>query len=259
MAADGVNKLNIILVHGQRKLNVTLVLPHEEVGDCLTVGHLAREVEKVTSVFVRHQRLFFNGKTMSNPLDVLSHLGVKQGSKIMLIGRPNVVDETPEEQAVRVTGKRTADLGKDFSNFIYEIDGVSSKKKKMNSEGDEDDDDPDYVPTASESATSSLSQYSDAEKVDSIKGVLRPPGRFRGMDRLKVGLKWFTKEFTQMWKSLKMLDINESTDLNTKRCSVVARLERYLNQCDQMAYGISSSMVMLDCKVMMIGERLKPN
>ena len=41
----------------------------------------------------------------------------------------NVIDETPGERTVRVIGKRTIDLGKDFSKFIHELDGVSSVSK----------------------------------------------------------------------------------------------------------------------------------
>ncbi|KAK2176260.1 hypothetical protein NP493_669g01058 [Ridgeia piscesae] len=260
MAADGVDRLKVVLVHGQRKLNISLLLPHSEVGDCLTVGHLAREVEKVTQVFIRHQKLFFNGKLMCNPSDVLSQLGIKQGSKIMLVGRPNVIDETPGERTVRVIGKRTIDLGKDFSKFIHELDGVSSKKKKLvDSEGDDDDDedDPDYIPSSSESTESTASHKSDPESVLWSQGVLRPPGRFRGMDRLKVGLEWFTREFTDMWKTVSMLEDNEMTEVSTRKHMIIARLERLLDQCDKMKYGISSAIVLLDCNVMMLGERLK--
>jgi len=45
--------------------------------------------------------------------------------------------------------------------------------------------------------------------------------------------------------------------LDMKLCLCVCLSQRLLDQCDKMKYGISSAIVLLDCNVMMLGERLK--
>ena len=45
------------------------------------------------------------------------------------------------------------------------------------------------------------------------------------MDRLKVGLEWFTREFTDMWKTVSMLEDNEMTEVSTRKHMIIARLE----------------------------------
>ena len=57
------------------------------------------------------------------------------------------------------------------------------------------------------------------------QGQLCMPGRFRGFDKLRFDLRWFTKQFKDMWRAVSLLDIQEMTDLSRQRKKAVARLE----------------------------------
>ncbi|XP_023931622.1 BAG family molecular chaperone regulator 1-like [Lingula anatina] len=124
MAADGVNELRLKLVHGQSHHNLLLALPTEEAGDVLTVRHLAKEVFIATGVPIPGQRLIFKGKSLKDPSEHLSKLGMKQDSKIMLIGKKPSPFEDAILNQLSTVEKAQEKTEKKQSEITLELDGI---------------------------------------------------------------------------------------------------------------------------------------
>ncbi|XP_048254224.1 BAG family molecular chaperone regulator 1-like isoform X1 [Haliotis rufescens] len=137
MAADGVDCLKLQLVHGPdrhdlyvpisgpRKHELGMCLPEEEAGDVLTVGHLTKAVTELTEIPQTCQRLIFKGRSLTKLDESLSSLGVKQGSKIMLLGKkPESVDMV-DEQKLKTAEKELGRLSKTMSDISQELDGIN--------------------------------------------------------------------------------------------------------------------------------------
>ncbi|KAL5020305.1 hypothetical protein ScPMuIL_003197 [Solemya velum] len=124
MAADGVNTLKLQIVHGQEKRELCLTLPSEEAGELLTVHHLKADIDRLYDIPPDCQKLIFKGKSLSNSADSLVKQGLKNGSKVMLIGKkPPPVDDARLKKLKSVDSSLDS-LETKLSEITYELDGI---------------------------------------------------------------------------------------------------------------------------------------
>ncbi|GFO03014.1 Bag family molecular chaperone regulator 1-like [Plakobranchus ocellatus] len=89
--------MELILIFGQKKLPMLVSLDgSDRPGECLTIGHLSDAVFEVSQVEASRQKLIHRGKTLfkNDPHSMqasfqtdLASLGIKNGDRIMLLGR----------------------------------------------------------------------------------------------------------------------------------------------------------------------------
>ncbi|XP_032092930.1 BAG family molecular chaperone regulator 1 [Thamnophis elegans] len=77
-----------------------------------TVHDLALLTEQVTGVPVSFQKLIYKGKSLKEMEQPLSTLGVKNGCKVMLIGKRNSPEEETELKKLKVLEKSVEQLAK---------------------------------------------------------------------------------------------------------------------------------------------------
>ncbi|XP_064597054.1 BAG family molecular chaperone regulator 1-like [Liolophura sinensis] len=124
MAAEAVTSLKLQLVYGQHKEDFQLTLPSDEAGGVLQVKHLAKRVEEMTGVPPASQRLIFKGKSLKDPNALLVPDGIKNGSKIMLIGKKLVAGETEEIQKLSKMEAAIVKEEKKLSEITSDLDGI---------------------------------------------------------------------------------------------------------------------------------------
>ncbi|KGL79170.1 BAG family molecular chaperone regulator 1, partial [Tinamus guttatus] len=95
------------------------VASHQDDGEP-TLQDMALLIEQVTGVPVPFQKLIYKGKSLKEMEQPLSALGVKNGCKVMLIGKRN----SPEEEAEL---KKLKDLEKS-------VDQIANKLEEVNKE-----------------------------------------------------------------------------------------------------------------------------
>ncbi|XP_067667619.1 BAG family molecular chaperone regulator 1-like isoform X2 [Haliotis asinina] len=136
MAADGVDCLKLQLVHGPRKHELGMCLPQEEAGDVLTVRHLTEAVADLTEIPQANQRLIFKGRSLTKLDESLTSLGVKQGSKIMLLGKKPESVDVVDEQKLKKAEAELERLSKTLSDITHELDGINKGflEKKLQSQ-----------------------------------------------------------------------------------------------------------------------------
>ncbi|CAH1797550.1 unnamed protein product [Owenia fusiformis] len=125
MADEGKKqKIELLLIHGQKKHEVTVSLPEGEAEGDLTVEQLSREVERTTQVPMANQKLIFKGKSLTDVHAKLCDVGLKPNSKVMLIGKREDLDENI---SLRTLGAIELDIEKEekqINDIIRDLDGV---------------------------------------------------------------------------------------------------------------------------------------
>ncbi|TSK82174.1 BAG family molecular chaperone regulator 1 [Bagarius yarrelli] len=88
--ADGT--VTVTVAHGSSKHNITLT---GQDGNEPVLKDLSEALAQVTGVPEACQKIIFKGKSLREMDERLSNLGIKQGCKLMMIGKRN----SPEEEA----------------------------------------------------------------------------------------------------------------------------------------------------------------
>ncbi|KAM8967323.1 BAG family molecular chaperone regulator 1 [Pelodytes ibericus] len=141
--------LAITLIHGSEKHKVQL----DGLGAGLdenyepTVQDMALVVEKITGVPLTSQKLIFKGKSLKEMDHTLSAVGVKNGCKVMLIGKKNCPEEdselkklkdlekSVEQMAVKVddVNKELTGIQKGFLNKTLQVEALNKLDKRIKS------------------------------------------------------------------------------------------------------------------------------
>ncbi|XP_052265093.1 BAG family molecular chaperone regulator 1-like isoform X2 [Dreissena polymorpha] len=124
MAAEKPKSLKLQLIHGTNKHDISLVLAPDQAGDTFCVKHLMTEVEKRTQIPPEAQKLIFKGQSLKNGEVELDKIGIKNGVKVMLIGKkPTPVDDKETSALGQVEGLFDKE-SKKLSEITYELDGI---------------------------------------------------------------------------------------------------------------------------------------
>ncbi|XP_057279008.1 BAG family molecular chaperone regulator 1 isoform X1 [Pezoporus wallicus] len=117
MAASGA-AVTVTVTYSNEKHNIQ-VASQQENGEP-TLQDMALLIEQVTGVPVPFQKLIYKGKSLRELEQPLSALGVKNGCKVMLIGKRN----SPEEEAEL---KKLKDLEKSVEQIANKLDEVNKE------------------------------------------------------------------------------------------------------------------------------------
>ncbi|KAK6173162.1 hypothetical protein SNE40_016670 [Patella caerulea] len=96
MAVFGKVELFLNVSYGSKKFAIKLKLPDDDTGDVLTVKHLMEAVAEVAEIKPENQKLIYKGRSLTDPSQTLVGLGVKDGAKIMLLGKKSVAHDTED-------------------------------------------------------------------------------------------------------------------------------------------------------------------
>ncbi|KAL9965603.1 hypothetical protein ACROYT_G029428 [Oculina patagonica] len=121
--ADEVDEemLKFTLVHGSKKYPIELPI---DGGEEPTVDDLADLAAQLTEVPRGSQRLIFKGQSLTQFSLPLSSLGLKKGSRVMLIGKK--FDPLHEEnmKAILAAEKKADDIEKRLTENLEELQGI---------------------------------------------------------------------------------------------------------------------------------------
>ncbi|KAJ7333177.1 BAG molecular chaperone regulator 1 [Desmophyllum pertusum] len=114
--------LKLTLVHGSKKYPVELPINGSDEGP--TVEDLSNLATQLTEVPRGSQRLIFKGHSLTDFTQPLKSLGIKKGSKIMLIGKK--FDPLDEEnmKVILAAEKNADDIEKRLTENIEEVQGI---------------------------------------------------------------------------------------------------------------------------------------
>ncbi|XP_077989745.1 BAG family molecular chaperone regulator 1-like [Glandiceps talaboti] len=126
MAAP-IEKLCVTLVHAsvKHKLEVTKSDTDSDNTD-LIVLDILEAARKVTGVPIHAQKLICKGKSLKDPNQSLQAAGIKDGSKIMIIGKKTNPDEEANYTIISTEEKKAENLEKKQKELEKEVEGIEN-------------------------------------------------------------------------------------------------------------------------------------
>ncbi|XP_053570567.1 BAG family molecular chaperone regulator 1 [Bombina bombina] len=109
--------IDVILTHGSDRHKVLVVA--QEPNDEPTLQDLALAAEKITGVAIGSQKLIYKGKSLKEMEEKMLTVGIKNGCKIMLIGKKCSPEEDAELKKL-----------KDFEKSVEQLEGKLEEVKK---------------------------------------------------------------------------------------------------------------------------------
>ncbi|XP_016279256.2 BAG family molecular chaperone regulator 1 isoform X4 [Monodelphis domestica] len=110
--------MTVTVTYNNEKHSIQVVAQQENSEP--TLQDLALLIEQVTGVPLAFQKLIYKGKSLKEMEQPLSALGVKNGCRVMLIGKKN----SPEEEAEL---KKLRDLEKSVEKIADQLVGVNEE------------------------------------------------------------------------------------------------------------------------------------
>ncbi|XP_069586576.1 BAG family molecular chaperone regulator 1 isoform X3 [Ranitomeya imitator] len=121
MASD--NGLAVTITHGSEKHKLQIVAEEEHQDPVLQ--DLAMTVEKVTGVPIASQKLIYKGKSLKEMEKTLSSLGIRNGCKIMLIGKKGFLSKSLQVEALGKLDKRIKTTVEQFMKVLEQMDSMT--------------------------------------------------------------------------------------------------------------------------------------
>ncbi|XP_072172166.1 BAG family molecular chaperone regulator 1-like [Diadema setosum] len=115
--------------HGPDKYNVELPLT-------TVVRQLSQRLEELTGVPTGGQKLIHRGKHLQDPEQTLNAAGLKQGSKLMLIGKKTNPEEDENYKAIVEVEKKSEAVTERQTEIKEEVDGVQQGYLQKDQEKD---------------------------------------------------------------------------------------------------------------------------
>ncbi|XP_032243262.2 BAG family molecular chaperone regulator 1 [Nematostella vectensis] len=119
--ADG-GELKITIVHDSKKHSVCLPYCDDKP---LCVSDIEQAAQQVTQVPQCSQKLIFKGKSLTNRNQTLESLGIKKGSRIMVLGKKYDPEADDNMKAIRSVEQQVGELKSRLDQLNAELDGIS--------------------------------------------------------------------------------------------------------------------------------------
>ncbi|XP_054048235.1 BAG family molecular chaperone regulator 1 isoform X1 [Rissa tridactyla] len=122
MAAPGV-PVTVTVTYSNEKHSIQVASQQED-GEP-TLQDMAVLIEQVTGVPVPFQKLIYKGKSLKELEQPLSALGVKNGCKVMLIGKRGFLAKDLQAEALKHLDKRIKGTAEQFMKILEQIDAIN--------------------------------------------------------------------------------------------------------------------------------------
>ncbi|XP_038626221.1 BAG family molecular chaperone regulator 1, partial [Tachyglossus aculeatus] len=114
--------IRLTVTYNNEKHNIEMGAPPGD-GEP-TLQDLAVLVQKATGVPLPFQKLIYKGKSLKEMERTLSSLGVKHGSRVMLIGKRNSPEEEAELKKLKDLEKSLEQIANKLENINKELSGI---------------------------------------------------------------------------------------------------------------------------------------
>ncbi|KAF7222258.1 BAG family molecular chaperone regulator 1 [Nothobranchius furzeri] len=116
--------ITVTVAYGSTKHSITVTSQDE--GKGLTVKDLAEALNQATGVPPASQKLIFKGKSLKDLEESLSSYGIKEGCKLMMIGKRNSPEEEAELRKLKEIEKSVEQMVKKLENVDGELTGLKN-------------------------------------------------------------------------------------------------------------------------------------
>ncbi|CAI5789584.1 BAG family molecular chaperone regulator 1 [Podarcis raffonei] len=118
----GGSALTVTVTYGSEKHSLQVASQEEDSQP--TVRDMALLIEQVTGVPISFQKLIYKGKSLKEMEQPLATFGVKNGCKVMLIGKRNSPEEETELKKLKDLEKSVEQIAKKIEDVNKELGGI---------------------------------------------------------------------------------------------------------------------------------------
>ncbi|XP_010581875.1 PREDICTED: BAG family molecular chaperone regulator 1 isoform X2 [Haliaeetus leucocephalus] len=122
MAAPGA-PVTVTVTYSNEKHSIQVASQQED-GEP-TLQDMAVLIEQVTGVPVPFQKLIYKGRSLKDLEQPLSALGVKNGCKVMLIGKRGFLAKDLQAEALKQLDKRIKGTAEQFMKILEQVDAIN--------------------------------------------------------------------------------------------------------------------------------------
>lgn len=115
--------ITVTVAYGSTKHSITLT---GQDGNDITVKDLSDALTSATGVPAPSQKLIFKGKSLKDMEESLSSCGIKQGCKLMMIGKKNSPEEEAELKKLKDIEKSVEQTAKKLEKLDGELTGLKN-------------------------------------------------------------------------------------------------------------------------------------
>ncbi|KAL7876271.1 hypothetical protein AOLI_G00112340 [Acnodon oligacanthus] len=123
VAAMADNTVTVTVAYGTTKHNLTLTGPD---GKEPSLKDLSEALTEATGVPAPSQKIIFKGKSLKEMDETLSSFGIKQGCKLMMIGKRNSPEEEAELKKLKDIEKSVEQTAKKLEKVDGELTGLKN-------------------------------------------------------------------------------------------------------------------------------------
>ncbi|XP_037132483.1 BAG family molecular chaperone regulator 1 isoform X2 [Syngnathus acus] len=116
--------ITVIVAYGSTKHSITVT--SQEDGKCPTVKDLSDCLNQITGIPPASQKLIFKGKSLKDMEQTLSSFGIKNGCKLMMIGKRNSPEEEAELRKLKDIEKTVEQMAKKLEKVDGELTGLKN-------------------------------------------------------------------------------------------------------------------------------------
>ncbi|XP_061694503.1 BAG family molecular chaperone regulator 1 [Syngnathoides biaculeatus] len=116
--------ITVTVAYGSTKH--TIAVTSQEDGKSPTVKDLSESLTQVTGVPSASQKLIFKGKSLKDMEQTLTSYGIKDGSKLMMIGKRNSPEEEAELKKLKDIEKSVEQTAKKLEKVDGELTGLKN-------------------------------------------------------------------------------------------------------------------------------------
>lgn len=116
--------ITVTVAYGSTKHNITLT--GQDDAQSPTVKDLSDALTKTTGVPQNSQKIIFKGKSLKDMEESLSNYGVKDGCKLMMIGKRNSPEEEAELKKLKDIEKTVEQTAKKLEKVDGELNGLKN-------------------------------------------------------------------------------------------------------------------------------------
>ncbi|XP_070585744.1 BAG family molecular chaperone regulator 1 isoform X1 [Erythrolamprus reginae] len=218
--------VTVTVTYGNEKHN--LQVDSQEDGQPPTVHDLALLTEQVTGVPVSFQKLIYKGKSLKEMEQPLSTLGVKNGCKVMLIGKRNSPEEETELKKLKVLEKSVEQLAKKIDEVNKDLREIQKKVGCI-------------LPFV----------YMELLTED----FLSKNNQTEALSQLDKRIKGTAEQFMKILEQIDAIILPDNfNDSKQKKKGLVKKVQAFLAQCDTVEGNIGQEMDKLQSKNMVLAE-----
>ncbi|XP_056911684.1 BAG family molecular chaperone regulator 1 isoform X2 [Takifugu flavidus] len=232
--------ITVTVAYGSTKHNITLTT-HDETGPF--VKDLSDALTAATGVPQTSQKIIFKGKSLKDMEERLTSYGVKEGCKLMMIGKRNSPEEEAELKKLKDIEKSVEQTAKKLEKVGGELTGLKNVSKVLC-----------FLINSSVPNVFLFVHVSNSPALNT-QGFLAKDLQVEALGKLDHRVKTAAEQLMKTLEQIDALSVPENfSDCRMKKKGLVKTVQGFLAECDKIEACISDHLSKIQSKNLALAD-----